>query len=407
MATHAMDEAKRCLQCKVPRCRGGCPISTAIPEMMRDFLNGDIDAAGKRLFENNPLSLICSLVCDHESQCEGNCILNRKGTPIHVSSVENYISDSCLDKLNLQPADKKNQKAAIIGAGPAGMTISILLALKGYGVTLFDSRDKIGGVLRYGIPDFRLPKSILDRYHKLMVSLGIRIRPNTTIGGALKLDDLFRDGYSAVFIGTGVWRPKTLGIKGESLGNVHYAVDYLCNPASYQLGQRVAVIGAGNSAMDAARTALRHGASQVTVYVRKDKVAASRREVDYAKIDGVEFEFCKVATELTEEGPIFKTVQYDEEGRVIDLPGSEKLYPADSTIIAISQGPKDKIVSTTKGIEVSHHGLVVTDEQGATTRPGVFAAGDVVLGARTVVEAVAYSKKVAEAMDDYMSSLPK
>ncbi len=407
MAIHVVDEAKRCIQCKVPKCREGCPIGTAVPDMMRDFLNNDLETAAKRLFENNPLSLICSLVCDHDNQCEGHCILNRKGMPIHVSSVENYISDACLDKLDLKPEASKNQKAAIIGAGPAGITISILLALKGYGVTLFDSRDKIGGVLRYGIPAFRLPKSILDRYHKLMVSLGIKIRPNTTIGGALTVDDLFRDGYAAVFIGTGVWRPKTLGIKGESLGNVHYAVDYLCNPDSYQLGERVAVIGAGNSAMDAARTALRQGVSKVTVYVRKAEVAASSREVDYAKIDGVEFEFCKVATELTEQGPIFKTVRYDEEGKVSDLPGSEQLYPADSIIIAISQGPKDKIVSTTTGIQVNRQGLVVTDTQGTTTRQGVFAAGDVVLGARTVVEAVAYSKDVAAAMDAYMSGLPK
>ena len=293
----------------------------------------------------------------------------------------------------------------MIGSGPAGITISILLAKKGYDVTVFETREKIGGVLRYGIPEFRLPKRILDNYKKKMLELGIKFRPNTTIGGAIGIDDLFRDGYLAIFVGTGVWRPNALHLKGETLGNVHYAIDYLVNPDSFELGDSVAIIGAGNSAMDVARTAIRKGVKEVTVYSHREEIKASVHEVEYAKIDGVRFETCKSTVELTEDGPIMNTVTWDEEGNMEIVEGSAKLYPAQSIIIAISQGPKDKIVSTTKGIDVNKRGLIVTNECGETSRPGIFASGDVVNGAKTVVEAVYYSKMVAEAMDEYMSKL--
>lgn len=405
MAIHVVNEAKRCLNCKVPQCRKGCPIHTAIPDMIHTFLDGKIDEAGEMLFRNNPLSVVCSLVCDHEKQCEGHCILGRKGNSVHISSIENYISDSYFDKMKLTPAEKKGQKAAIVGSGPAGITISILLAERGYDVTLFDSHEKIGGVLRYGIPEFRLPKSILERYKKKMLGLGIKIRPNTTIGHALSIDDLFADGYSSVFIGTGVWRPNALRIQGQSLGNVHFAIDYLCNPDSYDLGESVAIIGAGNSAMDVARTAIRKGVRNVTVYVRRQQAAASVREIDYAMADGVEFMYCRVPVKITDEGPVFKEVTFDEEGNAAEVPDSAKLYPADSTIIAVGQGPQTQIVRTTTGIDVTEKGLLVTDDSGSTTREGVFASGDVVAGAKTVVEAVNYSKQVADAMDEYMQSL--
>lgn len=405
MADHVVNEAKRCLNCKNPRCQTGCPIGTPIPTMIHEFLNGGISEAGKMVFENNPLSIVCSLVCDHEAQCEGHCVLGLKGTPVHISSIENYISSNYFDKMNIERAPRNNKKAAVIGSGPAGITISIILARRGYDVTVFESRENIGGVLRYGIPEFRLPKTILDKYKVRMRQLGIRFRPNTTIGGAISIDDLFRDGYLAVFIGTGVWRPNTLKIKGETLGNVHFAIDYLVNPDSYELGEKVAIIGAGNSAMDVARTALRKGAREVTVYSHSEKVRASVREVEYAEIDGVNFEYCKSPVELTEEGPIFSDIVINEAGEKMEQAGSARLYPADTTIIAISQGPKDKIVSTTEGIDVNKRGLIIADETGQTTRPGIFASGDVVNGAKTVVEAVHYSKAVADAMDEYMKKL--
>lgn len=405
MADHVINEAKRCLNCKKPMCRTGCPINTPIPQMIHEFLNGGITEAGKMVFENNPLSIICSLVCDHEAQCEGHCIRGIKESPVHISSIENYISSNYFDKMEIVRDPLKNKKAAVIGSGPAGITIATILAKRGYNVTVFESRENIGGVLRYGIPEFRLPKSILDNYRKKLYKLGVRFRPNTTIGGAISVDDLFRDGYLAVFIGTGVWRPNSLNIKGESLGNVHFAIDYLVNPDSYDLGEKVAIIGAGNSAMDVARTALRKGAREVTVYTHSEKVRASVREVEYAQIDGVNFEYCKSPVELTDKGPIFADIIINEDGEKMVQAGTEKLYPADTTFIAVSQGPKDKIVSTTQGIDVNQRGLITVDENGKTTRNGIFAAGDVVNGAKTVVEAVKFSKAVADAMDEYMQTL--
>ncbi|MCR5143010.1 MAG: NAD(P)-dependent oxidoreductase [Ruminococcus sp.] len=405
MAFNIIAEARRCLNCKNPSCRKGCPISTQIPDVIHTFLEGDMDKAGAMLFENNPLSMICSLICNHEKQCEGNCVLGRKGSPVHFSDIENYISEAYFDKLDFGEIKKNGIHVGVIGGGPAGMTIAILLARKGYEITMFESREKIGGVLRYGIPQFRLPKQLLERYKTLMLSLGIKIRPNTSIGTTITIDDLFRDGYKAIFIGTGVWKPNTLHIKGESLGNVHFAINYLTNPDVYTLGDSLNVIGAGNSAMDVARTALRHGCRKVTVFSRSEKLAASVTEVEYAKFDGVQFVAGVEPVEITDDGTIFASVERDENGVRRRVEGSEKFYPASSTIIAVSQGPRDRIVSTTTGLDVTDRGLLVTNTYGRTTRDGIFAAGDVVLGARTVVEAVNYSKQVAEAMDEYLGGL--
>ena len=404
MAVHVIDEANRCLNCKKPLCQQGCPIHTPIPKMIEAFKEGDLNRAGDMVFANNPMSLVCSLVCNHENQCEGHCILGRKGQPVHISSIENYVSDTIFDKMKIECQPKNGKKVAVIGAGPAGITIAILLTKKGYSVTIFDSKDKIGGVLQYGIPAFRLPKTILDRYKKKLLEIGVKIRPNTAIGTALEIKDLFRDGYESIFIGTGVWRPKTLGVKGESLGNVHYAIDYLANPDAYDLGERVAVIGMGNSAMDVARTVIRHGAREITLYARGLVSNASEHETAYARLDGAAFEFGKQIVEITDDGPVFETILYDAEGRQTRVEETTEQVYADSTIISISQGPKSKLVNTTEGLKASKNGLLMTDERGQTTIPGIFASGDVVLGARTVVEAAAYSRVVAEAMDEYMKT---
>lgn len=402
MTVHVIDEANRCLNCKKPMCRQGCPIQTPIPMMIKAFKEGDLNEAGEMLFSNNPMSMICSLVCNHEKQCEGHCVLGRKGEPVHISSIENYVSDTYFDKMKIECAPSNGKKVAVIGAGPAGITIAIMLTKKGYEVTIFDARDKIGGVLQYGIPDFRLPKTILERYKKKLREIGIKIRPNTTIGGALEIKDLFRDGYESIFIGTGVWRPKKLGIKGESLGNVHFAIDYLANPDSYELGDTVAIIGMGNSAMDVARTALRKGARNVTLYARGLKSQASAEEIAYAKVDGAVLSFGMQPVEITDDGPVFQKVLFDEEGNRTGVDETPIQVHADSTIVSVSQGPKDKLVSTTEGLKASANGLLVTNQFGETTHPGIFAAGDVVLGAKTVVEATAYAKVVADAMDQYM-----
>ena len=235
----------------------------------------------------------------------------------------------------------------------------------------------------------------------------IKVRPNTSIGGAIGIDDLLRDGYKAIFVGTGVWQPNTLHIKGETLGHVHFGINYLNNPDSFHLGERVIVIGAGNAAMDVARTAMRKGARYVQCFSRSDTVQASKHESDYARLEGVEFIYCKAPKEIVEEGVIFIDREKQEDGTYIEIPGTEQLYLADSVIISVSQGPRNRIVNSTKGLEVNKRGLLLADESGHTTRPEIFASGDVVNGARTVVEAVAHSKKVAEAMDAYIQSLPE
>ena len=403
MPIHVVKEAQRCLQCKVPRCRIGCPINTSIPEMIRLFRENRLNNAGKMLFENNPLSVVCSLVCDHEKQCEGHCVLGVKGAPVHISSIENYISDTYLDRLEWKREPEKGQKVGIIGSGPAGITIAIILQQRGYDVTIFESKEKIGGVLRYGIPAFRLPKEILDRYKDQMQKLGIKIRPNTAIGRSLTVDDMQRDGYEAIFIGTGVWKANKLGIKGESLGNVHYAIDYLVDPGVYDLGNSLTVIGAGNSAMDVARTALREGVKHVTVLSHSKEASASPREIEYAIADGVEILYGACTEEITDNGVIYRQASFDEQGNRISL-GEPELLPSDSVIVAIGQGAQNRIVSTTTGLEMSSRGLLAADEKGNTTRPGIFASGDVVSGAKTVVEAVNYSKKVAEEMDAYLQT---
>ncbi|MBQ1506773.1 MAG: NAD(P)-dependent oxidoreductase [Erysipelotrichales bacterium] len=408
MALHVMDEANRCLQCKNPRCRTGCPINTNIPEAIRLLKENKLNEAGKMLFFNNPLTTVCSLVCNHEKQCEGHCVLGIKGTPVHFSTIENYISTTYANQMTEGPKPSNGMKVAIVGSGPAGLTIAVILARYGYDVTIFEIRDKIGGVLRYGIPEFRLPKSVLDDFEYRHLRLkGIKVRPNTTIGTSITVDDLFRDGYKAIFVGTGTWRPKTLGIKGESLGNVHFAIDYLTSPDAYHLGDTVNIIGVGNSAMDVARTAIRHGSRNVICFARSEQISASQYEVSYAKLEGVRFEFNKTPVEIKDDGVIFMDTTEDENGKRVAVEGSETFFPSDSVIVAVSQGAMNRIVSTTEGLETDKRGLLIADENGHTTRPGIFTSGDVVSGAKTVVEAVAASKKTAEAMHEYLQSLPK
>ena len=350
MPVHVINEANRCLQCKNPRCRMlGCPIQTNIPEVVRLFKENRMMEAAEILFENNPLSVVCSLVCNHENQCEGHCVRGIKGEPVHFSSIENYISDSCFERLDLSCAPSNGMKVGVVGAGPAGITIAIILARRGYKVTVFETREKIGGILRYGIPEFRLPKSILDRYYRRMRDMGILFRPN------------------------------------------------------FELGGKVAIIGAGNAAMDVARTAIRHGSKDVTVYVRGDKVAASENEYNYAVLDGVHFEFKKNIVRIVDEGAVFcDRVEDPETGKLVDDHSTDTLVEADSVMISISQVPRDRLVSKDHDLHLNQRGTLQIDEQGETTMDGVFASGDVVTGAKTVVAAVAAAKQIAENMDAYM-----
>lgn len=402
MSVTILTEANRCLHCKHPLCQEGCPTHTPIPQVIELFQAQKLMEAGSMLFANNPLSLVCAIVCDHEEQCTGHCVLAKKGAPVAFYGIERFISDAYLDRMQPSSVERKGKKAAVIGAGPAGMTVAFVLAQAGYDLTIFDDNDRIGGMLSFGIPDFRLSKTILQRYRKAFEQLHIQFRPSTAVGEALTIDDLFRDGYASVFIGTGLWRPKNLGIEGESLANVHFGISYLANPDAYALGLRVAVIGMGNVAMDVARTALRHGAQEVALYARSKRVAASEHEMTYARLDGAEFVFGHAIQKITPEGPVFKVAKFDGEDNVVGYEDTPVCIPADSTILAVSQAPKNKLVLTTEGLEANERGLLITDENCATTVEGVFAAGDVVRGTSTVVAAVDEAKRAAAAMMAYM-----
>ncbi len=404
MAHNVIAEAKKCLNCKKPLCRTGCPINTPIPQMIQAFLNGDIDGAGKMLFDNNPLSVICSIVCDHARQCQGHCVRGIKGDPVEISTIENFISERYLDVLKIDCEPANGIKVAVIGGGPAGITTAIKLAQLGYDVTIFESKPRIGGVLRFGIPEFRLPKSYIDRYESLMRGLNIQIRPNMTIGKSFGIKELFRDGFEAISIGTGVTWPNTLNIKGETLGNVHYGVHYLESPEVYHLGNSLIVIGAGNVAMDVARTAMRRGVKDVKIVVRSDRSTANTDELEYAKIEGADVIFNKAPVEITDKGVYFKDTVCDENHKVISMSEDATLMPADSVIIAVSQKPSNLILTDTEGLELTPRGLAKTDENGMTSIPGLFASGDVVKGAKTVVEAVEQAKRTVVAMDRYLKA---
>jgi len=404
MAIFIIEESKRCLQCRDPQCQKACPVMTPIPKIIRMFKDNELMEAGEILFENNPMSVVCSHVCNHEAQCSGHCILGKTGSPVRFFDIEKYISDTYLDRMRFTEAEKKGVSVAVIGSGPAGITVAVILARNGYDVTIFERRSMIGGMLTYGIPDFRLPRSLLTKYTRMLEGLGVKIRPNTTIGGALNIERLFKDGYGAVFVGTGVWRPKTLGIRGETLPNVHFGISYLSKPGVYDLGKEIAVIGAGNVAMDVSRVALRHGVERVTMYARGKRIAANAEEVEYARIDGADIEFGMQIVSIDKDGPNFKIARFDEEDNLIGYEDEIVHVHADSTIIAASQGPKDKLLLTTEGLEGSDKGLLVVNEKMMTTVPGVFAAGDVVHGSKTVVHAVKEAKIAAEGIMEYLEN---
>ncbi|MDU1054615.1 NAD(P)-dependent oxidoreductase [Clostridium baratii] len=400
------EEANRCLVCKNARCKSACPISTDIPEIIKLYREEKFEEAGKILFENNPLSAVCSIVCPHEDQCAGNCIRGIKGEPIHFYEMEEELSLKYLNSVKFEKPEANRDRIAIVGGGPAGITIAFILAKRGFKVTIFEAHEKIGGVLRYGIPEYRLPNKIVDKISEKLVELGVKIRPNIMIGSVITLDRLFEDGYKAIFIGTGVWNAKKLNIKGETLGNVHYAIDYLKAPDVYDLGEKVCVIGAGNVAMDAARTAKRNGAKEVCIVYRKhfDQMTATKKEIEEAKEDGVEFDLFKAPVEILEDGiKVVKTENVEVDGRIQTktLDGQEEFIKCDSVIVAISQEPRTYIVSSTEKLETNKWGLVITDVDGSTTKEGVFASGDVVTGAKTVVQAVAQAKVVADSMEKY------
>lgn len=397
-------EANRCLGCKNARCSNKCPINTPIPQVIELFKDGKVEEAGEILFENNPLSLVCSIVCPHERQCYGNCIRGIKGDSVNFYEIERYISGKYLENFSLKLDKKLDSKVAIVGGGPAGISVAFNLALKGYDVTIFEKNQKLGGVLRYGIPNFRLDKSIIDLIEEKLIQLGVKIRNNISVLDNIKLEDLFRDGYDAVFLGIGLEEAKAIKMKGETRHNVHYAIDYLKAPDSIDLGNNVGIIGAGNVAMDAARTVRKTGAN-TTVYYRRDfsDMTAVLAEINDAREEGVQFKVFESPVEIVDEGLITistKKVE-DNESKIVNIEGSEKLNKLDSIIIAVSQQAKEY---SQEGLDFNQWRLLEVDENGQTSMEGFFAAGDIVSGAKTVVEAVNNSKIVAENIHKYINN---
>lgn len=399
------EEANRCLNCKNPLCMKGCPIHTPIPQSIQLFKEGKVNEAAQNLFENNPLSLVCAIVCNHERQCEGHCVRGIKSTPVAWGSIERYLSDTAFERVEIKKAQPTGKSVAIIGSGPAGITAAVLLASQGHDVTVFEAESFIGGMLQYGIPEFRLPKTILRRYARKLLDAGIHLRLHTAIGTSLTISDLMRDGYQAVMISSGLWRARPLGIPGESLPNVCYGIHYLASPDSFVVGERLAVIGMGNTAIDVARTALHRGVDYVTLYERSAKCPADPKEMELAELEGADFVYGHQVTRITREGPVFRKCKLDENGDFAGVEEEEELHPAGFTIIAASQGPKSKLIQTTDGLEGNSRGLLKVDENGMTTVPGVFAAGDVVHGGKTVVEAVEEAKQVAAAIGRYLDEI--
>ena len=401
-------EAERCLKCKNPRCAANCPVATPIPQVMQLFLDGEIEEAGRVLFENNPLTAVTSIICPHERNCAGHCVLGIKSTPVEFYRIEEYISRFYLETMTVPEIEKNGIKVAVAGAGPAGLAMSLMLLAKGYDVTLFEAQDDIGGVLRYGIPPFRLPRDLLDMYKDVLLRMGVRFRPNTRIGTNLQIADLFPDGYKAVFVAAGTGRPNRLGLLGETLGHVHFAIDYLKSPDTFRLGNRVAVVGAGNVAIDAARTAIRRERSHVTIlhFMGEEDMTANRDEVEMAEIDGVEFVHYAQAVRITDEGVRCVRVNRieKEDGSVSFEEDYTETFdvPADSVILAIGQGPGADV--NAGSIKVTQRGFLEVNEFGETNTPGVYAAGDIVTGPKTVVEAVAFAKKVFPHMEEYLKS---
>jgi glutamate synthase (NADPH/NADH) small chain len=399
--------ASRCLKCKVPQCSKNCPVSTPVPDIIRLVEADRLREAAEMLFANNPLSAVCSMVCPHERNCYGHCVRGKKSEPVEFFKIEQFLSGKFLSDYTPPLIEKNDIRVAVIGSGPAGITMSILLSLRGFRVTLIEARDKIGGVLRYGIPGFRLPRDIVDRYEPILHRLGVQFKPNTFIGSSITLDDMFIDGYKSVFIAVGTAKPNKLGLLGETIGNVYYAIDYLKSPEAYRLGKNVAVVGAGNVALDAARMAIRNiepgGTVTIINSLPQEEMTGNRREIAEAVDEGVRFIHLQQTIKLEEDGVKCVAVQVkeSEQGRVYEEDFTRvRKIPADSILVAIGQGPQGAVTADSS-VSKTHRGLVAADENGYTSSKGVFAAGDIVTGPKTVVEAVAFAKKVAGEIEKY------
>ena len=428
----AMEEATRCLNCKNARCITGCPVNINIPAFIAEVKEGNFEKASQVNGESSALPAVCGRVCPQESQCEGKCILGIKGEPVSIGKLERFTADWAREN-NIAPIpakEKKGKKVAVIGSGPAGLTCAGDLAKMGYDVKIFEALHEAGGVLVYGIPEFRLPKQTVVAHEVDNVKkLGVEIETNVIIGKSITIDELINEeGYDAVFIGSGAGLPKFMGIPGEQANGVFSANEFLTRnnlmkafrddyDTPIHQGKKVAVIGGGNVAMDAARTALRLGAETYIVYRRSEKELPARvEEVHHAKEEGIQFHLLRNPKEiLVDENGWVKGLRVikmelgepDESGRrrPVEVPGSEYDLDVDTVIMALGTSPNPLISSTTKGLDVNKWQCIIADENnGATTKEGVYAGGDAVTGAATVILAMGAGKAAAKGIDEYLSN---
>ena len=427
----AIKDAKRCLQCKNPMCRKGCPVSIDIPGFVKEVSEGNFEEAAKIISKYSALPAVCGRVCPQETQCEGKCVLGVKGDAVSIGKLERFVADWAREH-NIDLSEKeesKGKKVAVIGSGPAGLTCAGDLAKKGYDVTIFEALHEPGGVLVYGIPEFRLPKEkVVKSEIENIKKLGVKIETNVIIGRTITIDELLNEeDFDAVFIGSGAGLPRFMGIKGENANGVFSANEFLTRvnlmkafkdeyETPVRVGKKVAVVGGGNVAMDAARTALRLGAETHIVYRRSEAELPARiEEVHHAKEEGIIFDVLTNPTEILidENGWVsgMKCVKMelgepDESGRrrPVEVKGSEFIMDVDTVIMSLGTSPNPLISSTTKGLDINKRKCIVAEEHtGKTSRDGVYAGGDAVTGAATVILAMGAGKDAANAIDEYLS----
>ncbi|MDD6186891.1 MAG: NADPH-dependent glutamate synthase [Oscillospiraceae bacterium] len=436
----AIDEAMRCLNCKNMPCVKGCPVNIHIPEFISKIKEGDFEGAYQIISLTSSLPAVCGRVCPQETQCESKCVRGIKGEPVGIGRLERFVADwhNAHDTAAAVKPESNGHRVAVVGSGPSGLTCAGDLAKKGYEVTVFEALHTAGGVLVYGIPEFRLPKAIVAKEVETLKALGVDVQTNVVIGKTLTIDELFEEGYEAVFVGSGAGLPNFMNIPGESLKGVYSANEfltrsnlmkaYLDDPVTpISKGGKVAVVGGGNVAMDAARTALRLGAEKVYIVYRRslEELPARKEEVEHAMEEGIEFLLLNNPVEILgyrneedrrdpKNGCVvgMKCIKMelgepDEKGRRRPIPieGSEYVLDVDTVVMSIGTSPNPLIKSTTEGLEVNRHGGIIVEENtGATTKAGVYAGGDAVTGAATVISAMGAGKVAAKAIDEYIQS---